>query len=229
MVAPVVVVAAQVAKRKLIRRVVRVLLLAAPFLIAGLACIGLLLVMLFTSGQVNNSAVQGGDGCVSVVPASQTMAGLDREQLVNAQTIVAVGRQANVPAYGWVVAVATALQESGLRNLDHGDRDSLGLFQQRAGWGSASLRMDVAAAARMFYAGGRNAARGLLQIPGWESMPLAWRRRRFSAAPSRMRTRNGRGSPSRWLPTRACCRPYAQVVPGLSAMARKGLMSLLPR
>ena len=98
--------------------------------------------------------------------------GLDREQLVNAQTIVAVGRQAKVPAYGWVVAVATAMQESGLRNLDHGDRDSLGLFQQRAGWGSDSLRMEAATAAGMFYTGGRNAAPGLLQIPGWESMPL---------------------------------------------------------
>ena len=160
MVAPLIAVAAQVAKRKLIRRVVRVLLLVAPLLIAGLACVGLLLVMLFTSGQVNNAADLGGNGCVSVVPASQTsIAGLDREQLVNAQTIVAVGRQAKVPAYGWVVAVATAMQESGLRNLDHGDLDSLGLFQQRAGWGSDSQRMDAATAARMFYTGGKNAAR----------------------------------------------------------------------
>ena len=129
--------------------------------------------MLFTSGTVNNASNLGGNGCVSTVPASQTaMAGLDRDQLVNAQTIVAVGRQAKVPAYGWVVAVATAMQESGLRNLDHGDRDSLGLFQQRAGWGSGSQRMDAATAARMFYTGGQNAAHGLLQIQGWESMPL---------------------------------------------------------
>jgi len=173
MVAPLVAAAAQVAKRKLIRRVVRVVLLAAPLLIAGLACTGLLLVMLFTSGTVNNASNVGGNGCVSTVPASQTaMAGLDRDQLVNAQTIVAVGRQAKVPPYGWVVAVATAMQESGLRNLDHGDRDSLGLFQQRASWGSGSQRMDAATAARMFYTGGQNAANGLLQIHGWQSMPL---------------------------------------------------------
>jgi hypothetical protein len=173
MVTPLLAAAAQVAKRKLIRRVVRVALLAAPILIAGLACIGLLLVMVFTSGGVNKAADLGGNGCVSVVPASRTpMGALDREQLVNAQTIVAVGRQAKVPAYGWVVAIATAMQESGLRNLDHGDRDSLGLFQQRAGWGSDSQRMDAAASARMFYTGGHNAAPGLLQIQGWESMPL---------------------------------------------------------
>lgn len=173
MVPPMVAVVAQVAKRQLIKRLVRVLLVAAPLVIAGLTCIGLFLVMLFTSSQAKNTAALGGNGCVSVVPASQTSnTGLDREQLMNAQTIVAVGRQAKVPAYGWVVAVATAMQESGLRNLDHGDLDSLGLFQQRAGWGSASRRMDAATAARMFYAGGRNAAPGLLQIPGWESMPL---------------------------------------------------------
>ena len=173
MVAPVLAAVAQVAKRKLIRRVVRVLLMATPLVIAGLACVGLLLVMLFTSGQANNAADLGGNGCVSVVPASQaSIAGLDREQLVNAQTIVAVGRQVKVPAYGWVVAVATAMQESGLHNLDHGDRDSLGLFQQRAGWGSDSQRMDAATSARMFYTGGKNAARGLLQIQGWESMPV---------------------------------------------------------
>jgi hypothetical protein len=173
MVAPVLAVAAQVAKRRLIRRVVRVLLLATPLLIAGLVCIGLFVVMLFTTGPVNNTAGLAGNACVSVIPAAQTtMAGLDKEQLVNAQTIVAVGRQAKVPAYGWVVAVATAMQESGLRNLDHGDRDSLGLFQQRAGWGSESQRMDAAASSRMFYTGGLNSAPGLLQIQGWESMPL---------------------------------------------------------
>lgn len=173
MVAPILAVAAQVAKRKLIQRVVRVLLVAAPFVIAGVVCITLLMVMLFTSGQAKNAANSGGNGCVSVVPASETsIAGLDREQLVNAQTIVAVGRQAKVPAYGWVVAVATAMQESGLRNLDHGDRDSLGLFQQRAGWGSDSQRMDSATAARMFFLGGKNGQSGLLGIQGWEAKPL---------------------------------------------------------
>lgn len=174
MVAPLIAAAAQVAKQKLIRRVVWVLLLVTPLVVAGFVSVGLLLVMLFASGQANNNAADpSGNACVSVVPASQmSIAGLDRQQLVNAQTIVAVGRQVKVPAYGWVVAVATALQESGLRNLDHGDRDSLGLFQQRTGWGSASQRMDAATSARMFYTGGKSAEPGLLQIRGWESMPL---------------------------------------------------------
>jgi len=173
MAAPVLAVAAQVARRRLIRRAVGVLLLVAPLVIAALACLGLLLVLLFAGGRGDNTAGRGGNGCIPVLPASQqSVAGLDSQQLANAQTIVAVGRQAKVPAYGWVVAVATAMQESGLRNLDHGDRDSLGLFQQRAAWGSDSQRMDVAASARMFYTGGRNAQPGLLQIQGWQSMPV---------------------------------------------------------
>jgi len=173
MVTPLVAAAAEVVKRRLIRRLVRVVLLATPVLVAGLASIGLLLVV-FSTGQVKGGAGTAGNGCLTVAPVSPiSAAGLDRDQLVNAQSIVAVGRQAKVPAYGWVVAIATAMQESGLRNLDHGDRDSLGLFQQRAGWGSDSQRMDAAASALMFYTGGHNSAPGLLQIHGWESMPVS--------------------------------------------------------
>ena len=49
-----------------------------------------------------------------------------------------------IPPRGWVIAIATALQESGLRNVDYGDRDSLGLMQQRPsmGWGTAAQVQD---------------------------------------------------------------------------------------
>lgn len=71
-----------------------------------------------------------------------SVAGLDdpAEQIPNAKTIQATGVAMKVPARGQIVALATALQESGLRNLDYGDRDSLGLFQQRPsqGWGTAT-------------------------------------------------------------------------------------------
>ena len=57
------------------------------------------------------------------------------KQVANAATIVAVGQQLHVPPRGWVIAVATAMQESALTNLGdlgpHNDHDSLGLFQQR--------------------------------------------------------------------------------------------------
>jgi hypothetical protein len=93
------------------------------------------------------------------------------EQLANATTIVTVGARMRVPTYGWVIAVATAMQESGLRNLgDLGpanDHDSLGLFQQRPsqGWGTPAQVMDPAYAATRFY-------EKLLHVDGWQQMPL---------------------------------------------------------
>lgn len=60
------------------------------------------------------------------------------EQAVNAATITAVGTGRGLPERAVTIALATALQESSLRNINHGDRDSLGLFQQRPsqGWGT---------------------------------------------------------------------------------------------
>jgi hypothetical protein len=83
----------------------------------------------------------------------------------NAATIVAVGKQLDVPAYGWVIAVAAAMQESGLRNLNHGDRDSLGLFQQRPtqGWGNSDQILNPAYAATQFDQHGS---------PNWQQMAL---------------------------------------------------------
>jgi len=67
---------------------------------------------------------------------------LNTEQAKNAATIISVGKGLNVPARGLQVALMTALQESQLRNLDYGDRDSVGFFQQRANWGSYEERQD---------------------------------------------------------------------------------------
>ncbi|MGH3680794.1 MAG: M23 family metallopeptidase [Natronosporangium sp.] len=96
-----------------------------------------------------------------------TVAGLDKEQTGNAAVIISVGQGLGVPPQGWVTAIATALQESALRNLDHGDRDSLGMFQQRPsqGWGTREQIMDPTHAATVFY-------ERLLQVPGWQDMPL---------------------------------------------------------
>ncbi|MFJ9023831.1 heavy metal transporter [Streptomyces sp. NPDC102259] len=75
------------------------------------------------------------------------------EQAVNAATIAAVGTNRSMPERAVAIALATALQESGLRNLTHGDRDSLGLFQQRPsqGWGTEKQVTDPAYAANTFY------------------------------------------------------------------------------
>jgi hypothetical protein len=75
------------------------------------------------------------------------------EQAVNAATIAAVGTHREMPERAVAIALATAIQESGLRNLTHGDRDSLGLFQQRPsqGWGTEKQVTDPAYAASIFY------------------------------------------------------------------------------
>jgi hypothetical protein len=88
-------------------------------------------------------------------------------QLRNVRTIVAVAQQLNLPPRAAVIAVATAQQESELINMRGGDRDSVGLFQQRPsmGWGSYREVHDPTYAAKQFYA-------ALTAIKGWEHLPL---------------------------------------------------------
>lgn len=95
----------------------------------------------------------------------------DAEQRANARVIIRVGRELRVPWPGRVIAVATAIQESSLRNVQNGDSagpDSRGLFQQRAPWGSLEARTTPAQAARMFYLGGEGGQPGLQDIPYME-------------------------------------------------------------
>jgi murein DD-endopeptidase MepM/ murein hydrolase activator NlpD len=108
--------------------------------------------------------------------------GLDEEQTRIAGVIVASGRNAGASSFGLTVALAAAYQESTLRNLPYGDRDSLGLFQQRpsTGWGTAEQVQDPVYAARAFFGGptGPNSTGaasqppGLLDIDGWQTMAL---------------------------------------------------------
>lgn len=103
---------------------------------------------------------------------------LTDEMRANAALIVRIGRDEGVSDQGIVVALAAAAQESGLRNVRYGDRDSLGLFQQRpsTGWGTPEQVLDPARAIRAFYGGANNPnpgrTRGLLDIPGWSSMSV---------------------------------------------------------
>lgn len=130
----------------------------------------------------------GGSTTPASAPAGSTM---NDEMRGNASVIVQVGRELGVSDYGIVIALATAMQESSLRNLSWGDLDSVGLFQQRpsAGWGSIQQLTDPAYAARLFYGGSTNpnrgVTRGLLDISGWASMPLteAAQRVQISAYP----------------------------------------------
>lgn len=113
-----------------------------------------------------------------VQAGGQLTAALDPEQAANAALIISIGRQLGVSDRGLAIALATAMVESGLRNLDHGDRDSLGLFQQRpsTGWGAAEQILDADRSTRAFFGGAGDPngqiTRGLLDVPGWESLPF---------------------------------------------------------
>ncbi|MGK4906443.1 C40 family peptidase [Streptomyces albus] len=118
------------------------------------------------SGKVSKQVTKLLDGA----DASKVhIKGLDnpREQVPHAQTIVATGLSMHVSKKGQVIALATALQESRLRNLSSGDRDSLGLFQQRPsqGWGTAKQIRDPVYASTKFY-------EHLKKVPGWQQMTV---------------------------------------------------------
>lgn len=92
----------------------------------------------------------------------------DAAQVGSAATIISVGVSRGLPVRAWVIAVATAMQESTLRNLPGGDRDSVGLFQQRPsqGWGTVAQLTDPLYAAGKFYD-------KLVTIPSWQTLSLA--------------------------------------------------------
>ena len=81
--------------------------------------------------------------------------------------MVGVGRRLGVPDRAVTIALATAIQESGLVNLRSGDRDSLGLFQQRPsqGWGTPDEILDPVGSTTTFYT-------ALLKVPGWATLDV---------------------------------------------------------
>lgn len=169
---PITALAAAELKRRLWRLTVRVLAVAMPVAVVGLLALGVFTSSLI-AGDTASAGVQG-VGCGGVDrPQAARVGSLDADQLANAQTIVAVGRELNIPNEGWVVAISTALQESGLRNLPFGDRDSIGMFQQRDAWGSRAERLDPVVSTKMFFTGGRGGQRGLLDIPNYLQLPVA--------------------------------------------------------
>jgi hypothetical protein len=133
-----------------------------------------------------HGSAPGTPGCTVTTPpgaSSSTTAAftLTPEQARNAATIAAVAAQMGMPDHAVTVALATALQESKLRNLPSGDRDSIGLFQQRPsqGWGTPQQILDPVYAATAFY-------KRLNALSGWEQLPVteAAQQVQHSAAPS---------------------------------------------
>lgn len=95
-------------------------------------------------------------------------------QIAYAKIIDRVAIARGLPGQATLVALMTALQESQLQNLSYGDRDSVGLFQQRpsAGWGTVEQIRDPVYATEAFFGGDQPPSPpGLVDINGWDSMP----------------------------------------------------------
>lgn len=116
----------------------------------------------------DGKALNGGE-----VPSTQDTSQLTQEQIKNARTIIAVGTGSELSTRAQKIAVMTALQESSLQNLDSGDKDSAGLFQQRPsyGWGTHEQITDPVYASKSFYGINPDCPNsGLLDIDGWKTM-----------------------------------------------------------
>jgi len=154
----------------------RPLRLLLPFvaIVAGLALfIGVAFVAFSASGGTSGGASTLGacdasaSGGLAGGQAGVRIGDLTAEQHTNASTIIGVAKGMGAPPRAWLVALATAMQESTLRNLTYGDRDSLGLFQQRPsqGWGSPAEVIDPVHSTTIFL-------QRLMAVPGWETLPV---------------------------------------------------------
>ena len=135
-----------------------------------------------------------GDHTVVLEPSQARYAGL----------ITAIAVQRGLPARAASIALATAYQESGLRNLDGGDRDSAGLFQQRpsTGWGTLEEVRDPVQATNAFYD-------ALVQVDGYEQLEIT------EAAQEVQRS----GFPDAYADHEADARALASALSGNSAAA----------
>ncbi len=134
---------------------------AVVAVLALLAALGVVVTITSFAGRLPSLPLIGRE---CVVKADGEVS-LDAAQMANAATISAVGVRSKMPERAIVVALATAFQESHLENLDAGDRDSVGLFQQRPsqGWGTPKEIKDPRYAADRFY-------RALKKVKGWKAM-----------------------------------------------------------
>ena len=147
-----------------------VLLAAAGAAVAEIVFAPVTLVGQALDGHVDPKQLSAAQYCVlgKITPGKSTGYGtFSAEQLANATTIYQVSVSLGLPMYAAQIAIATALQESSLYNLNYGDRDSLGLFQQRPsqGWGTPAQIMDPVYASTKFY-------EALVKVPNWQTIPL---------------------------------------------------------
>jgi hypothetical protein len=138
----------------------------AVAIVVGLAALTIIAVVGFAIFHAVDDLVLGPDGdCTAVVAHHEVE--ITGDQAENATLIAAIGVERGLPARAVSIALATAYQESKLTNIDYGDRDSVGLFQQRPsqGWGTQAELLDPVYATNAFYD-------ALVQVDGYEDMEI---------------------------------------------------------
>ena len=132
--------------------------LAVAFLVLGVGFV-VIVAKLFSSRTL--PPVPGQERCVA--SAGETTVAIDLEQAANAGIIAGVAQQRGLAPRAVSIALATAYQESRIHNIDYGDRDSLGLFQQRPsqGWGTPEQIMDPYYSSAKFY-------EALVKVDDWQ-------------------------------------------------------------
>ncbi|MFE7777692.1 M23 family metallopeptidase [Streptomyces sp. NPDC057445] len=118
--------------------------------------------------QATPATTAGGQVTVPLNPqGKQKSVNWSKNQQRWASVITNVARSRGLPPRAAVIGVATAIQESTLNNINYGDRDSLGLFQQRPsqGWGTPSQVTDAVYASTAFY-------KRLEKVDKWQTKPL---------------------------------------------------------
>lgn len=164
------------------------------FLVVGVAAV--VGVVWFLGAQAPVRITQG---CTAVLDGREH--GLSTVEAGNAALITGISVQRGLPARAATIGLATAMQESRLVNIDYGDRDSLGLFQQRPsqGWGTPAEIMDPVYSTNAFYD-------GLVKVDGWQDMEVT------DAAQAVQRFRVPRGvRPARAPRPRVGVRPHRQL------------------
>lgn len=134
---------------------------------AVLAGLPLLLLLALPTLLVSGIGTLGGaGGCAATIDTHAPPGGrFTAEQRAIAAAAAQVATQRHLPDRALVVILATGFQESDVRNLTYGDRDSLGWLQQRATWGTAAQRLNPAYAAGKFFD-------ALVAVPGWQTLSI---------------------------------------------------------
>jgi len=140
-------------------------------LFAGVATVGVVAKVVTDQQQAQTQASYRNVSCDAAIGPSQpgtdqgaTQASrLDAQQQLIVRSIIEIGKQRDLAPRAWQIAIQAGMTESTLRNLAHGDRDSLGIFQMRPsmGWGTVAQLQDIPYQINKFYD-------VLLTVPNWD-------------------------------------------------------------